>query len=389
MTNSTSEWLATQAAQRREKDLVRTLRPRAAESNVLDLASNDYLGLSRDTRVIEAALAATREWGTGTTGSRLVTGTTELHAALDRDLAAFVGAPVALAFSSGYLANLGAITSLASSDTTIISDSLNHASLIDAIRLSRARAVIVDHRDVSAVAAALRDRTTKRALVVTDAVFSVDGDAAPLAELHDLCEQHDATLIVDEAHSLGVVGIWGRGGCDEAGIADSERVVMTVTFSKSLGTQGGAVVGHPNVIAHLIDSARSFIFDTGLAPSCVAAARESLSIIRSTPELVAAVNKNARTLQSFGRDCGFPSNDSSSAVISLQVPTAALAVEAARICLEQGVHVGCFRPPSVPDGLSRLRLTARATLTDSDLRRAQNALDLAGQIIAAPSKETR
>jgi 8-amino-7-oxononanoate synthase len=275
--------LREQAAQRDRTGMRRRLRPRPARDGVLDLASNDYLGLARDPRVVEAAAAAARTWGAGSTGSRLVTGSTELHAELERDLAAFVGAAAALVFSSGYLANLGAVTALSGPGTTVVSDALNHASVVDACRLSRADVVVVGHRDVAAVEGALQRRTTERALVVTDAVFSVDGDLAPLAALHSVVREHGALLMVDEAHSLGVVGEDGSGASRAAGIASEPDVVQTVTLSKSLGAQGGAVLGDRVVVEHLVNTARPFIFDTGLAPPSVAAAGAALAVLRSAP----------------------------------------------------------------------------------------------------------
>lgn len=264
----TWSWLEQRSLQRRKAGLRRRLSPRQAiRPNHLDLASNDYLGLATDTRVISAAAAAAGVWGAGATGSRLVTGSTALHQDLESELASFVGASSALVFSSGYLANIGAITALSDKDTLIVSDALNHASLIDAIRLTGAPVVVTAHRDVDAVNAALAHRTVAKALVVTDAVFSVDGDLAPLRELHLAARTHDALLIVDEAHAIGVIGEAGAGGCRAAGISGEPDVVMTLTLSKSLGSQGGAVAGTAAITDHLVDTARSFIFDTGLAPA--------------------------------------------------------------------------------------------------------------------------
>jgi 8-amino-7-oxononanoate synthase len=220
--------------------------------------------------VTRAAAEAALSWGAGSTGSRLVTGSTELHARFERELAEFVGAPAGLVFSSGYLANLGVLGALAGPGTLVVSDALNHASVVDACRLSRGAVVVTAHRDVAAVDAALSARTAGRAVVVTDAVFSVDGDLAPLADLHGVTSAHGALLVVDEAHSLGVLGDGGRGACRLAGIAGAPDVVQTVTLSKALGSQGGAVLGAAAVVEHLVNAARSFIFDTGLAPTSVA-----------------------------------------------------------------------------------------------------------------------
>ncbi len=362
-------WLAPHEQQRRAAGLRRELRARPVLDGLLDLAGNDYLGLATDPLVIAAALDAVRVWGSGATGSRLVSGTTELHGELERELAAFVGAPAALVFSSGYAANLGAVTALSGPDAVIVSDAANHASLVDACRLSRARIVIVPHGDVDAVDAALAARSEARALVVTESADSTDGRLAPLPALHRVCRVHGALLVVDEAHALGVVGPGGRGQLAACGLADADDVVLTVTLSKALGSQGGAVLGPAAVIAHLVDTARSFIFDTGLAPVSVGAALAALRVLVAEPERPAAVLRVAGTL---AMAAGVPAPPS--AVVPVVLGAPGVAVAAAQRCLERGVRVGCFRPPSVPPGTSRLRLTARATLTDADLALAEAVL---------------
>ena len=378
-------WLAHLGDLGRARDaagLRRTLRPRPpGDGDVLDLASNDYLGLARDKRVVDAAVEASQQWGGGSTGSRLVTGTTELHVELERELASFTGAAAALVFSSGYLANLGVITALADADCTVVSDAGNHASIVDACRLSRATVVVTPHRDVAALEAALARRTTDRALVVTDAVFSVDGEAAPLAELHAAARRHGALLLVDEAHSLGVVGAQGRGAAHAAGLAGQADVVLMVTLSKSLGAQGGAVLGDPDVMEHLVNTARTFIFDTALAPSSAGAALGALRVLRAEPELVVAVQQRARDLAEAARTSGREVSRPDAAVISMLIGDATVAVAATTACLERGVRVGCFRPPSVPDARSRLRLTARADLTDADVDRARAAFAHLAKIV--------
>ena len=204
-------WLDDVDRQRRTAGLRRSLRPSARSEAEIDLASNDYLGLSRHPRVVDGGIQALRTWGAGSTGSRLVTGNTSLHEQFETALADFMGADSALAFSSGYTANLGAVVALSGPDSVVVSDALTHASLVDACRLSRARVVVTPHRDVDAVDAALRNRTEQRAVVVTDSVFSADGVLAPLRELHDVSRRHGALLMVDEAHGLGVRGDGGRG----------------------------------------------------------------------------------------------------------------------------------------------------------------------------------
>ena len=362
-------WLDAHAATRRDAGLRRVLRPRAADEPLLDLAGNDYLGLSTDPRIVEGAVAATRAWGAGSTGSRLVTGTTALHGELEAELAAFVGAQAALVFSSGYLANLGVVTALSGPGALVVSDAANHASLVDACRLARARIAVTPRDDPAAVDALLAARTEERALVVTDSVNSVDGAFAPLRELHAVCRARGALLVVDEAHGLGVVGPGGRGLLAETGIAGADDIVATVTLSKALGSQGGAVVGPAAVIAHLVDTARSFIFDTGLAPACVGAALAALRVLKAEPDRPAAILRAAAALATA---TGVPAPPS--AVVSVVLGEPDIAVAAAAACAERGVRVGCFRPPSVPKGTSRLRLTARATLTDAELAHAGSVL---------------
>jgi 8-amino-7-oxononanoate synthase len=361
-------------AAREEAGLKRILRPRPNNEAILDLAGNNYLGLARDPRVTQAAADAARTWGAGSTGSRLVTGSTALHQELEEELAAFTGGAAALVFSSGYLANLGALTALGGQDVTIVSDATNHASIIDACRLSRSTIAVVPHRDLDKFDAALTACDTRYAVVVTDAVFSVDGDLAPLRELHAIARQHQALLVVDEAHALGVVGDTGRGAVVAAGLAGELDIVRTLTLSKALGGQGGAVVAAPEVVDLLINTARSFIFDTGLAPASVAAALAATRIIRDEPQLASAARSNAQELASIVRGLGVETTKPDAAVVPAIVGDPHRAVRAATTALAHGVRVGCFRPPSVPVGRSCLRLTARADLTAADLDFARNAL---------------
>lgn len=371
-------WLAEVEQRRRQAGLRRSLRARPAVATELDLASNDYLGLSTHPAVIAGGVEALHTWGGGAGGSRLVTGNTELHQHFEQQLADFVGAPAGLVFSSGYTANLGAVVSLSGPGSLLVSDAYSHASLVDACRLSRARVVITPHRDLDAVAAALAGRDEERAVVLTESVFSADGALAPLRELHQVCRSHGALLIVDEAHGLGVRGQGGRGLLHEAGLAGAPDVVMTTTLSKALGSQGGAVLGPAAVRDHLIDSARTFIFDTGLAPAALGAASAALNVLASEPSRATDVLRHARTLAGI---CGV-SERPESAVVSVILGDAEVAVAAATACLDAGVRVGCFRPPTVPAGTSRLRLTARASLTADDL-------ELAGRVLTGVLREYR
>ncbi|MEI5102436.1 8-amino-7-oxononanoate synthase [Streptomyces sp. PmtG] len=366
MASAAFDWIDARARERERAGLVRGLRPRPAESVLLDLAGNDYLGLARHPEVIEGAAAAARRWGGGATGSRLVTGSTELHAELERELAAFCGFESALVLSSGYAANLAAVTALAPHGSLVASDAANHASLIDGCRLARGTTQVVAHADPEALRKALGTHDGP-AIAVTDSVFSVDGDAAPLAELAAVCREYGAGLVVDDAHGLGVLGDGGRGAPHAAGLAGAPDAVATVTLSKSLGSQGGAVLGPARVIEHLVNTARTFIFDTGLAPAAAGAALAALRLLRQEPERAPRARAVAALLHEGLVREGFTAVRPDAAVVSVRAPSPSAAVRWAADCRAAGLVVGCFRPPSVPDGVSRLRLTARADLSDTQV----------------------
>ena len=358
-----SRWLAEHRAARVSGGLERRLVVR--EETMIDLAGNDYLGLATDPAVIEGAIRAAREYGVGAGASRLVTGNLAIHEQLQAELAEFTKRPAALAFSTGYHANLGAVTALADADTLIVSDAHVHASLVDGCRLARGRVEVVGHNDVDAVRVALAHRSEPRALVVVESIYSVLGDAAPLAELAAHCAAHDATLLVDEAHAIGVAGEGGRGLAYDIDLADPERLVVTATMSKALGAQGGVVLADSAVIEHLVNTARAFIFDTGLAPPAAGAARAALETLADRPELVTRVRSHAAAL---AEACGV--EPPAGAVLSVPIASPEAAVRARDKLAWEGLRVGCFRPPSVPDRVSRLRITARAALADSDVEHA-------------------
>ena len=360
-----ADWLAGIAERTRAAGLHRTPIARQPDEQPIDLASNDYLGLSRHPVVFAGAHAALDAWGGGATSSRLVVGTTASHLAFEDDVADFLGADAALVFSSGYLANVGAVTALVGRGDLIVSDAGSHASLIDGCRLSRARVVVVDRGDHEAVRRELAIRPEERALVVTDSVYSVDGRLAPLREFYAAAVAHGATLLVDEAHALGVRGPGGRGLVAALGLAGADHLVVTAVCSKSLGAQGGVVAGSRLLREHLIDHARTFIFDTGLAPAAVGAAHAALGVLRAEPDRPERLLANARRIAAA---VGAPVPDS--AVVSLIVGDPVAAVTAAARCRDAGVLVGCFRPPSVPEGTSRLRLTMRADLDAATVDRA-------------------
>jgi 8-amino-7-oxononanoate synthase len=373
---SLDDWLEARRDERRIRGLERRLRPRPASPDVIDLAGNDYLGLSRDPRVMAAAAEAAQTWGAGAAASRLVTGTIDLHTELEHALATYTGHQAALVFSTGYHANLGAVAALTDPDTLIVSDAHVHASLVDACRLAKPqRLVITAHNDVAAVEQALSARTEARALVLVESLYSVLGDAAPVTALAAACERHDAVLVADEAHALGVCGDGGRGLLHQAGLAGAEHVVATLTLSKSLGSQGGAVLAVPAVREHLVNTARPFIYDTGLAPAATAAAHEALTVLAMEPERATRVRQVAARLAAA---CGVPAPDG--AVLAVPMPGPLEAVAAVAAAAEHGLRIGCFRPPSTPDGISRLRLTAHAHLSDEEVSTATKVLrDLLGR----------
>ena len=368
--NEFTDWLNAQAAAREEAGLTRRLFASDTAGPMIDLAGNDYLGLSRHPRVVAGAVAAAERYGAGAGASRLVTGTLTVHDDLERALSEFTGFPAALAVSTGYHANLAAVSALADADTLIVSDAHVHASMIDACRLSRGTVTVVPHNDVAAVERFLAARTQARAIVLVETIYSVLGDAAPVAELADVCARHEAVLVADEAHALGVCGDGGRGLLHAAGLAGQDHVVATLTLSKSLGSQGGAVLSTPAVREHLVNTARPFIYDTGLAPGAAGAAHAALSVILDEPERVARVRAVARALAKAG---GVPEADG--AVLAIAMPGPREAVDAVACAADQGVRIGCFRPPSTPDGISRLRLTAHAHLSESEIETAVRVIE--------------
>lgn len=367
-------WFAEQRSWREDAGVQRTLRPRAAEEDVIDLAGNDYLGLSGHPEVRQAAADAALAWGAGAGASRLVTGSTTLHADLERELAEFTCRESALVFSTGYHANLSAVTALAHKQSLIVSDAHAHASLIDAARLSRAAIEVVGHNDVAAVRSALAKARGRRAIVLTESIFSVLGDAAPLADLAAVCQEYDALLVVDEAHGIGVAGAGGRGLVHAHGMTEHPHVVLTATLSKSLGAMGGAVLGSAALIDQLTNRARPFIFDTALAPAPTAGALTALRLLRDDPEMPSRIHRRGRVLADrLGvlRSAG--------AVLSVPMASPRAAVAAQAAAMAGGVRVGCFRPPSVPDGISRLRITTDVGFDDE---RWDYAVDVLARVIA-------
>ncbi len=368
------DWLDETARRMDRAGLVRRIHPRSTDHSVVDLSSNDYVSLARDSRVTSAAAEAAETWGAGAMAARLVSGTIPIHVQLEEELAEFCGMAAAVVFSSGYMANLGALTALCRPRSFLVTDAFVHASLLDGCRLSGADTVTAAHSDPEAVSTLLAQRSRGRALVVTESVFSVDGDVAPMAELLNVCRSHGAPLIVDDAHGLGVIGAGGHGASAAAGLAGQPDVVVTGTLGKSLGSQGGFVTGPRRVIDHVINMARPFLFDTGLAPSSAAAALAALRVLGEEPWRATAARAVATKISAQLTANGLPASVPQAAVVSVRAPSAIDAVEWANACRAEGVVVGCFRPPSVPDRFSRLRLSVRAEVDDDAVSRAVEAI---------------
>ena len=348
---------------------------------VLCLASNNYLGLAAHPEVVGAAAEAAKRYGAGAGSARLITGGLVLHDDLEARLAAFKGTESALLFSSGYLANLGTVAALVGPGDAVFSDALNHASIIDGCRLSRADVHVYRHADAADLderLATWRRRVPARArtLVVTDSVFSMDGDIAPLPDIVDACERHGAILMVDEAHATGVVGPAGRGAVASYGVEGRVGVVMG-TLSKALGAAGGFIAGSAELCAYLRNRARSFIFDTALPPPTAAAALAALAIVEREPERPERARRLAARLAAGVRSAGYDVPDPAAAVLPVVVGEPHHALTLSARLLDADVLVTAIRPPTVPEGTSRLRATVMATHTDAQIDRAIAAFSAA------------
>ncbi len=346
---------------------------------VLLLCSNNYLGLADHPRVTEAAAEAALRWGVGSGSSRLVSGTMTIHRRLEERLAAFKGTQDAVLFGSGYLANVGVLQSLAAATgkpCTVYSDELNHASIIDGCRLSRAEIAVYDHCDVEHLAWTMARRDADPAapkIVVTDSVFSMDGDVAPLAELVELCRRTGARLIVDEAHATGCVGPGGRGAVAEAGL-EGEVDVVVGTLGKALGSYGAFAACSTEIVELLTNTARPLIFSTAPPPPAIAAADAALELLEADPSRVTTLQANADTLRDELHREGFDVAGSTTQIVPLVVGDPALAMRICELAIADGVFAQAIRPPTVPAGTSRLRLAVMASHGRDELRAAARTL---------------
>ena len=366
------------------------------------LCSNNYLGLATDERVTLAARDALDAFGCGATGSRLISGNLEPYGILEQELAVWKGTEAALVFTSGYQANLGTIPAIVGPDDAVFSDALNHASLIDGCRLARAEVMVYHHCDAEDLERKLAERPaarpsaalgTGRKLILSEAVFSMDGDLAPLADLVFLAKKYGALLMVDEAHATGIFGPTGAGLIEDFGLQQQVDIQMG-TFSKALGSLGGYIAGSRDLIQYLIQRARSWIFSTGLPPSVLAASTAALRIARQEPERRAALWRNVRHLRDGLAEIGFESGPSTalrtgpaqSQILPLRLGDERRTMAACRLLLRQGVFVQGIRPPSVPPGTARLRIAPMATHTEEDITTALAAFRKLHALFASPKR---
>ncbi len=338
-------------------------------TEVLLLCSNDYLGLAAHPAVRAAAADAAERWGAGAGASRLVSGNMTIHGELEQELADFKRHQACVLFGSGFLANMGVISALAGPGDVVLSDALNHASIVDGCRSSRAETIVYDHGDLDALEFGLERANGREALIVTDAVFSMDGDLAPLEGIVELAQRHRARVLVDEAHATGVIGPGGRGLVSSLGLERHVDVVIG-TLSKSLGSYGAFACCDDTMAAFLINRARTLIFSTALPPPSVAAAHAALRILRSDPALVERLRQNARLLRAELATSGFAVSPGEMPIVPLVVGDPRNAVALCEVALRGGVFAQAIRPPTVPDGTSRLRVVTTAAHTSEDLRRA-------------------
>ena len=347
---------------------------------VIQLCSNDYLGLAADLRLKRAAADAVSRLGCGAGSSRLVGGTIDIHADLERALAELKMADASLVFTSGYHANVGVVSALMGPGDSIFSDERNHASLIDGCRLSRATVSVYQHVDVEHLGQLLSAAPTGgQRLIVTETVFSMDGDVAPLRDLVDLARRWDAWILVDEAHATGVFGARGGGVVEDMGLA-AEVDVQIGTLGKALGSLGAFAAGGRPLVDWLTNAARTFIYTTALSPPAVAAARVAVDVVRCEPERRQRLWDHAALMHSRLADCGFRLGPTGSPILPLLVGDDERALGLSAELLKRGVFVPAIRPPTVPPGTSRLRVVPTATHSPEDIEAALEAFADAGRV---------
>ena len=382
------DWLDTEFAALEQGGLRRQLRTVMSAPtgtihfdgrDVVLLGSNNYLGLSTHPKVIAAAVEATQVFGTGASGSRLISGNSERYTTLETNLAKTKNTEAALVFSSGYVANTSILPVLAGEGDLILSDTLNHASIIDGCRLSRATTQVYRHCDVEHLKTLLSESVAfRRRLIVTDGVFSMDGDIAPLPDIYEVVTRYDAMLLVDDAHGFGVLGREGSGTVSHFGL-DSEGILQMGTLSKAIGALGGYIAGKHALIELLINKARGFIFTTGLPPATLAAANTALDVMRSSPELRQRLFSHAKRLKTALTHLGYTLLPSETQILPVVLGSPQRATSVADALLAEGVFAPAIRPPAVPPDTSRLRLTVMATHTEVEIQQAIDAFATVSQ----------
>jgi 8-amino-7-oxononanoate synthase len=352
---------------------------------VLLLCSNNYLGLADHPRVRRAAAEAAMRWGTGAGASRLICGNMTLHRRLEERLADFTRTESALLFGSGYLANTGAVAALTRAGEVVFSDELNHASIIDGCRLSRAETFVYRHRDFDHLHWGLKRAEGRGSLIASDGVFSMDGDVAPLPELVELARRYDCRLLIDEAHGTGTLGPDGRGAVAEAGLEDEVDVIVG-TLGKALGSYGAYVCAGKEIVELLVNTARPFIFSTALPPSTVAAALAALELIEARPGRIDRLRRNGELMRRELAAGGLDPGESRTHILPIVVGDEDSAVELSERSLERGVFAQAIRPPTVPAGTSRLRITVMATHREPELCHAANVIATAARDLGLASR---
>ena len=341
----------------------------------LAFCSNDYLGLAQHPDLSDALQRGARQWGVGSGASHLVSGHTQAHHALEEELADFVGRPRALLFSTGYMANLGVITSLCGRGDEIYEDRLNHASLLDGALLAQARLRRYPHNDADALRRRLEKEHSGRRLIATDAVFSMDGDIAPLAELVRLAGGNDTPLLVDDAHGLGVLGPQGRGSLHHLRLEDGNSTIFMGTLGKALGTFGAFVAGDEALIEYLINRARSYIYTTALPPAVAEATRVSLRLVKQEDWRRQRLHGLIARFRQGAGQLGLTLMDSQTPIQPLLIGDAEGAIRLSEKLLAKGILISAIRPPTVPKNTARLRITFSATHSEADVDRLLDTLD--------------
>lgn len=357
---------------------------------ILSFCSNNYLGLASHPKVIEASVEGVRKYGTGAGGSRMLSGNLEIHEQLERIVADFEGTEAAIVYSAGYMANLGTISAIMDlidigaparlgKGGTIFSDELNHASIIDGCRFSQSQVVVYKHIDMDDLEYKLRKHRNNRKMIVTDGVFSMDGDIAPLPKVVELARIYDAIVMVDEAHATGVMGRTGRGTIEHFGVEGEVDLIMG-TFSKALGAVGGYIAGSEELVKFLKISSRSYIFSAGMPPGVASGVIAAINEIKDNPSLRERLWENAELLRTGLQDIGFDTLKSETQIIPVLIGNETKAIEVANLLLEDGFFAPCVRWPAVPKNMARIRFTVMAPHTETQIKALLRELEKIGKM---------